>query len=111
MGLARRLGRVAACRDDCSRARRGAVLARIQPGIHLLPVRTMNRSWRNAWIVALLMVGVLAIAYESFLRTRHYIPTVQDDADLWSIQYDRIKRDPHGVALLGASRIQYAVDP
>ena len=71
----------------------------------------MNRSWLNAWIIAALLVAGLAIGYEGFLRARQYIPSVQDDADLWSIQYDRVKGDPHAVALLGASRIQYAVDP
>src|SRR5215218_7007273 len=102
---------MAARRDHRIGARGRLLLARIQSRVHLLPVLTMNRSWRNAWIVALVVVTGLAIAYESFLRSRHFIPTVQDDADLWSIQYDRIKRDPHAVALLGASRIQYAVDP
>ncbi|HUP88347.1 MAG TPA: hypothetical protein VM100_03310 [Longimicrobiales bacterium] len=71
----------------------------------------MNRSWRNAWILALAVVAIVTIAYETFLRLHNYIATVQDDADLWSIQYDRVKRDPRSVALLGASRIQYAVDP
>jgi hypothetical protein len=71
----------------------------------------MDRSWLKAWCFALLICGVAACAYEVFLRARHYFPTVQDDADLWSAQMDRIKADPHAVALLGASRIEYGVDP
>ncbi|TMH21588.1 MAG: hypothetical protein E6H64_07665 [Betaproteobacteria bacterium] len=71
----------------------------------------MDRSWFRAWCFALLICGVAACVYEGFLRARHYFPTVQDDADLWSIQMDRIKADPHAVALLGASRIEYGVDP
>ena len=35
---------------------------------------------------------------------------MQDDADLWSLQYDRIQSTRDGVALLGASRIEYGVD-
>lgn len=70
----------------------------------------MDRSWLKIWIIAIVLVVGLAVAYEGFLRTRHYLPTVQDDADLWSLQYDRVKSDPHAVALLGASRIQFAVD-
>jgi hypothetical protein len=71
----------------------------------------MDRSWRNAWLIALAIVIAIAVAYESFLRREQYVPSIQDDADLWSIQYDRVKRDPHAVVLLGASRIQFAVDP
>ena len=71
----------------------------------------MNRSWLSAWIVAALVAATLAVGYEGFLRARDYVPTVQDDADLWSIQYDKVHADPRAVALLGASRIQYAIDP
>ncbi len=71
----------------------------------------MDRVWLKAWILAVMLVAGAAAGYEGFLRTQHYVPTVQDDADLWSLQYDRVKSDPHAVALLGASRIQFAVDP
>jgi hypothetical protein len=71
----------------------------------------MNRSWLKVWVIAIVLVGGLAAAYEGLLRTRHYVPTVQDDADLWSLQYDLVQSDPHAVALLGASRIQFALDP
>jgi hypothetical protein len=71
----------------------------------------MDRGWLKAWIIAALVVAALAVAYESFLRAHGYVTTVQDDADLWSIQYDRVRADPHAVVLLGASRIEYAVDP
>jgi hypothetical protein len=71
----------------------------------------MDRSWLKAWIIAAVVVVGLAAAYERFLLAHHYLPTVQDDADLWSIQYDLVKAHPDAVALLGASRIQFAVDP
>lgn len=71
----------------------------------------MDHSWLKAWIAAALIAAMLAAGYEGFLRTRNYVPTVQDDADLWSIEYDRVRADPRAVALLGASRIQFAIDP
>ncbi len=71
----------------------------------------MDRTWLKAWIAAIAIVVALVAAYEGFLRSRSYVPTVQDDADLWSMQYDLVRADPHAVVLLGASRIQYAVDP
>ena len=71
----------------------------------------MSRQWLHAWIAALLVCGLLALGYESLLRHRGYLITVQDDADLWSMQLDRVRNSPRAVALLGASRIQFGVDP
>jgi hypothetical protein len=71
----------------------------------------MDRGWLKAWIAALAIVAVLCAGYEGLLRGRGYVPSVQDDPDLWSIQFDKVRADPHAVVLLGASRIQFAVDP
>ena len=71
----------------------------------------MNRDWLIAWCVALLACGLMAGGYEWLLRQHGYDITVQDDADLWSMQYDKLKSAPTGVALLGASRIAFGVDP
>ena len=71
----------------------------------------MDRSWLTAWIAALLACALVADGYEWLLRSRGYAPTVQDDADLWSMQYDRLKLSPDAIALLGASRIAFGVDP
>jgi hypothetical protein len=71
----------------------------------------MDRRWIVAWLIALIAVGAAALGFESSLRQRGYVPTIQDDQDLWSIQADLTARDGGGIALLGASRIQFAVDP
>ena len=71
----------------------------------------MDRSWLRAWIAALSACALLAGGYEWLLRSRGYAPTVQDDMDLWSMQYDRLKLSPDSIALLGASRIAFGVDP
>jgi len=71
----------------------------------------MDRSWLKAWCGGLILSVLLAGGYEWFLRARGYAPTVQDDSDLWSIQYQRLKSSPKTVALLGASRIEFGVDP
>jgi hypothetical protein len=70
----------------------------------------MDRSWLKAWIAALLACALVAGGYEWLLRSRGYAPTVQDDADLWSMQYDRLKTSHEAVALLGASRIEFNID-
>ncbi len=71
----------------------------------------MSRRWHLTWLLAIVAVLAVATAFELYLRERGYVPTVQDDEDLWSLQADRLRgaRDP--IALLGASRIQFAVDP
>jgi hypothetical protein len=71
----------------------------------------MDRPWLRAWIAALLTCVLLAVGYEWLLRQHGYAVTVQDDADLWSMQLDRIRNSPRAIALLGASRIEFAVDP
>jgi hypothetical protein len=71
----------------------------------------MDLSWLKAWIAALLACALLVGGYEWLLRSRGYAPTVQDDMDLWSMQYDRLKLSPDAIALLGASRIAFGVDP
>lgn len=71
----------------------------------------MDRRWILAWVIALVVAGATALGFEASLRQRGYVPTIQDDQDLWSLQADRIKGHGGGVALLGASRIQFAVDP
>jgi hypothetical protein len=71
----------------------------------------MDRSWLKAWCGGVLLCALLAGGYEWLLRERGYTPTVQDDADLWSMQYDRLASFPDAVALLGASRIEFGVDP
>ena len=71
----------------------------------------MDRRWLSAWIAALAACALLAGGYEWLLRDRGYLLTVQDDADLWSMQLDRVRNDPRAIALLGASRIEFGIDP
>jgi hypothetical protein len=71
----------------------------------------MDRDWLIAWCVALLACGLMAGGYEWLLRQHGYDITVQDDADLWSMQYDKLKSASNAVALLGASRTEFGIDP
>ncbi len=71
----------------------------------------MRRRWLLSWLVALALTAAAVAAFEHWLRAHDYFPTVQDDKDLWSMQMDRLAEHGEGIALLGASRIQYAVDP
>ncbi|MDQ6620687.1 MAG: hypothetical protein M3Z31_13500 [Pseudomonadota bacterium] len=71
----------------------------------------MSRRWLLSWIIALVVCSIAATLFERWLRDHDYRPTLQDDRDLWSMQMDRLGEHNDAIALLGASRIQYAVDP
>jgi hypothetical protein len=70
----------------------------------------MARRWLVAWLLAIAVVLGAAAAFEEHLRHLGYVPTVQDDEDLWALQADRLRGAASPIALLGASRIQFAVD-
>lgn len=70
-----------------------------------------RRRWLLTWICALLLAVLAVAALEWQFRRLGYVPTVQDDPDLWALAYDRVRGRPEAVALLGASRIQFAIDP
>jgi hypothetical protein len=69
--------------------------------------------WR--WTTALAMASVVAIAIvgamETHWRALGYQPNIRDSSELWSIERDRVyaeKKTP--LVLLGASRIEFAID-
>src|SRR6185437_10268406 len=100
---------VARCCRRCGTRGRG-VLAGPQSRVHLLPV-LMPMRWLVTWLSAIAVVAIAAALFEGELRHRGYVPTIQDDEDLWSLQADRLRGAANPIALLGASRIQFAVDP
>jgi hypothetical protein len=71
----------------------------------------MPMRWLVAWLSAIAVVATAAALFEGDLRHQGYVSTVQDDEDLWSLQADRLRGAANPIALLGASRIQFAVDP
>jgi hypothetical protein len=69
------------------------------------------RGWLATWVFALLIALGGAAGLETYLRRLDYVPTVQDDPDLWALAYERVRLKPDALVLLGASRIQFALDP
>src|SRR5260370_23790603 len=55
--------------------------------------------------------GVMAGRYEWLLRRPGSAVSVQDAPDRWSMQYDKLKSAQTAVALLGASRTEFGIDP
>lgn len=72
---------------------------------------TPRQRWALVWVLALIFVAAVVGAAEYHWRAQGYYPNVRDSAQLWSIQRDRVyatKKIP--LVLLGASRIEFAVD-
>jgi len=74
-------------------------------------VNAGSQRWALAWLVALAVAALLVGMAELHWRARGYRPNIRDSAQLWSIERDRAyatERTP--LLLLGASRIEFAID-
>lgn len=70
-----------------------------------------RQRWALAWLVALVVAVALVGAVELHWRALGHRPNIRDSAQLWSIERDRayaVDRTP--LLLLGASRIEFAID-
>jgi hypothetical protein len=67
--------------------------------------------WATAWALAFIVGVAIVGAAEMHWRALGYVPNIRDSSELWSIQRDRVysaKKIPF--VLLGASRIEFAID-
>jgi hypothetical protein len=67
--------------------------------------------WTTTWLLALVVAALIVGAAEMHWRAAGYVPNIRDSSELWSIQRDRVyamKKTP--LVLLGASRIEFAID-
>ena len=72
---------------------------------------TPRRGWLLAWVLALGVGALVVGAVEWRWRALGYYPNVRDSAQLWSLQHDSVyTRDKIPLAILGASRIEFALD-
>src|SRR5438128_1125768 len=70
-----------------------------------------RRRWVFAWALALVVAAVCVGGVEWHWRALGYYPNIRDSAQLWSIERDRVyATDKIPLAILGASRIEFAVD-
>jgi hypothetical protein len=73
--------------------------------------RLPDGPWIRTWLLALLLAGGTLGGYEAFWRARGFVPSVHDDARLWSLARSRLHdNDPQQIVLIGASRSQLGID-
>ena len=67
--------------------------------------------WRKVWALALIMSIVIVGGWELLVRQAGLGPEYNDNRSLWTDARHRLnKNGDNAIALLGASRLQYAVD-
>jgi len=70
------------------------------------------RAWLASWGIALLVVLMCAVAWETFWRSRGFAPSVTDDAALWvSARREVEPSNRDQIVLVGSSRTQVDIDP
>lgn len=70
-----------------------------------------RRKWLKAWLLAAFLVVVIVAAWETTLREANLVPAYADNRALWLSARHRLSQpDETAVAVLGASRIQRAID-
>lgn len=68
-------------------------------------------NWRRVWILVVLTSAIIVGAWEAALRSSGLTAEYSDNRSLWlSSRHALTKADPSVIALLGASRIQRAIE-
>src|SRR5690348_2894920 len=71
-----------------------------------------GRRWRGAWLLAIALAVAACALAEAHWRALGYRPNVLDSRQLWAQQRERVDSGSGIVlALLGASRTEFGIDP
>jgi len=72
---------------------------------------THGSHWLKTWLLAASLVIVVVAVWEGTLRTAGFAPEYADNRALWLSARHRLSQpDPSVIAILGASRVQRAID-
>ena len=74
--------------------------------------QTSKTAWLLTFSIALFACLVLCGSVEYHRRAQGHFPSVRDDLDLWALERARVRAaGADAIAILGTSRILYALDP
>jgi hypothetical protein len=73
--------------------------------------RLPRGEWDKIWIIALFIVVISLTGWESFWRLRGFVPSLNDDANLWAMARQSIPaNNKQAIVLMGSSRMQLGID-
>lgn len=64
--------------------------------------------WRGITVVVVIVVSAATLAWEFYVRSIGYGPTLNDNEDLWTLARQRVK--PESIVIVGDSRAWFDVD-
>jgi hypothetical protein len=67
-------------------------------------------SWVLSWILVAVICGGSLGAYEVFLNHRGFIPSIENNRDLWSWYRGKIRNNSQALVIVGASRSQLDIN-
>jgi len=71
-----------------------------------------TRSWGKLWLVAVMTAVAVLGAWEGFWRWNGFVPSVEDDWDVWAAARRSVSRKSgRSIVLIGSSRIQLGLHP
>jgi hypothetical protein len=86
------------------------VLRPARPATEEVAARHVSGQWGRTWALALVLFVLLLGSYEGFWRARGFHPTRVSDEQLWVLAREQLAAQPGGIAIIGASRFQVALD-
>jgi len=72
--------------------------------------RMQQDNLKRTWLLALLMVFILLGSWDMFWRSQGFLPSVEDDMNIWHLQRSKISKNTR-IVFVGASRIQLGLHP
>ena len=66
-----------------------------------------DRNWPVSFVIGALLAVVVLGVWEAKVRAMGYAPSLNDTEDLWAESLSRLKEQPNGTVIVGASRILF----
>ncbi len=73
--------------------------------------RLPKGEWDKTWLIALCILIIFLSSWEIFWRIRGFEPSLNDDANLWTLTRHNVPKDhKQAIVLIGSSRMQLGID-
>jgi hypothetical protein len=69
-----------------------------------------NKSWKVTWLTLAIICFGFFFSYETFLKNKGFVASIENNKDLWSWYRRNINNDSNALVFLGASRSQLDIN-